>query len=122
MAIESGLALATILRYWKSEDLGAAFAFYRDLRKPRTDRITQTSYEVGKLASSQEPDSFDDKFNPSAMLERMRWIMDYDVLDDIWARNSSTQQMERPQTLNLYNGIKNVVVRCCAFVRQCIYG
>jgi salicylate hydroxylase len=97
MAIESGLALATILRYWKSNDLGAAFAFYRDLRKPRTDRITQTSYEVGKLASSQDPDSFDSRFNPSAMLERMRWIMDYDVLDDIWTRNSSTQQMERPQ-------------------------
>jgi salicylate hydroxylase len=101
MAIESGLALATILRYWKSNDLGAALAFYRELRKPRTDRITQTSYEVGKMASSQDPDSFDDKFNPSAMLERMRWIMDYDVLDDIWARNRSTQQMESPEKSSL---------------------
>jgi salicylate hydroxylase len=97
MAIESGIALATILRYWKNNDLNAAFQFYKDLRKPRTDRITQTSYEVGRLASAQDPDSLDDKFNPGAMRERMRWIMDYDVLADLWARNEVAQCMESSQ-------------------------
>lgn len=97
MAIESGIALATILRYWKNNDLNAAFQFYKDLRKPRTDRITRTSYEVGRLASAQDPDSLDEKFNPGAMRERMRWIMDYDVLADLWARNEVARCMESPQ-------------------------
>lgn len=98
MAIESGIALATILRYWKTNDLKAAFQFYKDLRKPRTDRITQTSYQVGKLASAQDPDSLDEKFNPSAMRERMRWITDYDVLADLWARNKVARCMESPKS------------------------
>lgn len=83
MAIESGIALATILRHWKTDDLQAAFQFYQDLRKPRTDRITQTSYEAGKLASSDSPDQMTENFNPDALTERMRWIMEYNVLDDL---------------------------------------
>lgn len=83
MAIESGIALATILRHWKGTDLGAAFQFYQDLRKPRTDRVNRTSDEAGKMASSESPDSMTDKFNPTALMERMRWIMEYDVLADV---------------------------------------
>ncbi|KAJ5191014.1 uncharacterized protein N7498_009999 [Penicillium cinerascens] len=83
MAIESGLALATVLRHWKGDDLEGAFQFYQDLRKPRTDRITQTSYEAGKLASSDTPDQLTDNFNPQALGERMKWIMEYNVLEDL---------------------------------------
>jgi salicylate hydroxylase len=83
MAIESGIALATILAHWKNDDLQAAFQFYQDLRKPRTDRVTKTSFEAGKLASSDEPDELSDKFNPEALMERMKWIMEYNVLDDL---------------------------------------
>src|SRR3954463_6634031 len=64
MAIESGIALATVLRHWKTDNLEDAFKFYQDLRKPRTDRVTQTSYEAGKLASSDSPDEMDKSFNP----------------------------------------------------------
>jgi len=83
MAIESGIALATILRHWKGDDLAEAFQFYQDLRKPRTDRVTQTSYEAGKLASSDNPDQLTERFNPEALGERMKWIMEYNVLEDL---------------------------------------
>ncbi|KAJ5655433.1 hypothetical protein N7507_007383 [Penicillium longicatenatum] len=83
MAIESGIALATVLRHWKNDDLQGAFQFYQDLRKPRTDRVTQTSYEAGKLASSESPDEMTDNFNPTALGERMKWIMEYNVLEDL---------------------------------------
>ncbi|KAJ5814088.1 uncharacterized protein N7503_000838 [Penicillium pulvis] len=83
MAIESGVALATVLRHWKNDDLQGAFQFYQDLRKPRTDRVTQTSYEAGKLGSSESPDEMNDKFNPTALGERMKWIMEYNVLEDL---------------------------------------
>ena len=83
MAIESGIALATVLRHWNTDDLEAAFKFYQDLRKPRTDRVTRTSYEAGKLASSDSPGEMTDNFNPDALRERMRWIMEYNVLEDL---------------------------------------
>lgn len=88
MAIESGLALATVLRHWKGDDLKEAFQFYQDLRKPRTDRITQTSYEAGKLASSDSPDQMTDNFNPQALGERMKWVMEYNVLEDLRAKGA----------------------------------
>ena len=88
MAIESGIALATILRHWKNDDLQAAFEFYQDLRKPRTDRVTRTSYEAGKLASSDSPDQLNDNFNPDALMKRMKWIMEYDVLEDLKAKGA----------------------------------
>lgn len=88
MAIESGIALATILRHWKGDDLEGAFKFYQDMRKPRTDRVTQTSYEAGKLASSNTPDQMTDNFNPEALAERMKWIMEYNVLEDLRVRGA----------------------------------
>ncbi|GLI77615.1 hypothetical protein PoHVEF18_005906 [Penicillium ochrochloron] len=88
MAIESGIALATILRHWKNDDLAAAFQFYQNLRKPRTDRVTQTSYEAGKLASSDSPDAMTNNFNPDALSERMKWIMEYNVLEDLRAKGA----------------------------------
>jgi 2-polyprenyl-6-methoxyphenol hydroxylase and related FAD-dependent oxidoreductases len=83
MAIESGISLATVLRHWKTDDLEAAFKFYQDLRKPRTDRVTRTSYEAGKLASSDSLSQMPDNFNPDALRERMKWIMEYNVLEDL---------------------------------------
>ncbi|CAG8891081.1 unnamed protein product [Penicillium egyptiacum] len=90
MAIESGIALATILRHWKTDDLEAAFKFYQDLRKPRTDRVTKTSYEAGKLASSDSPDQISNNFNPDALMERMKWIMEYNVLEDLKIKGQGT--------------------------------
>lgn len=94
MAIESGIALATILRHWKTDDLEAAFQFYQDLRKPRTDRVTQTSSEAGKLASSDTPDQMTSNFNPQSLMERMKWIMEYNVLEDLRARGADKMNFD----------------------------
>lgn len=88
MAIESGIALATILRNWKSDDLKGAFQLYQDIRKPRTDKITKTSYEAGKLASSDSPDTLSTDFNPEALRERMKWIMEGDVLAEVFQKGA----------------------------------
>jgi salicylate hydroxylase len=88
MAIESGVALATILKNWKSNDLESAFSFYQNLRKPRTDKVTETSYEAGKLASADVPEGTSDTFNPDALRETMKWIMDYDVLKDVYEKGA----------------------------------
>jgi salicylate hydroxylase len=87
MAVESGVALATILKNW-SNNLKSAFSFYQNLRKPRTDKVTKTSYEAGKLASADVPEVTSDTFNPDALRERMKWIMDYDVLKDVYEKGA----------------------------------
>lgn len=83
-AIESGFALAQTLKFWKDGDLGSSLQFFQDFRKPRTDRITQSSYETGKLASADIPEEMWAKaFEPEVLRERMRWVMEYDLLDDL---------------------------------------
>jgi salicylate hydroxylase len=86
MAIESGIALATILRNWATNDLSSACALYKEIRKPRTDKITRTSYEAGKLASAELPDDFTDNFRPELLRERMKWIMEGDVLAEVYEK------------------------------------
>jgi len=88
MAVESGVALATILKNWKSDSLEDAFSFYQNLRKPRTDKVTRTSYEAGKLASADVPEGTSVEFNPEALRERMKWIMDYNVLEDVFEKGA----------------------------------
>lgn len=89
MAIESGVALAIILKNWKSPDTEGAFAFYQNIRKPRTDRVTKTSAEAGRLASADNAEIMTETFNPEALKERMKWIMDYDMLADVYAQGKS---------------------------------
>ena len=79
-AIEPGFALAQTLRNWPTNDLESAFQFFQDLRKPRTDRITRSSYEAGKIASVDIPEElWPFAFSPQSVRERMRWIMEYDL-------------------------------------------
>ncbi|CAK7238135.1 hypothetical protein SEUCBS140593_010361 [Sporothrix eucalyptigena] len=83
-AIESGFALAQVLRHWPDSNLGAALQYFQDLRKPRTDRITSSSYETGKMASADIPeDQWASTFNPDVLRERMRWVMESDLLADL---------------------------------------
>jgi salicylate hydroxylase len=88
MAIESGVTLATVLKSWNSNDLESALGFYQGIRKPRTDKVTKTSYEAGKLASADNQDVMTATFDSEALRERMKWIMDYDILADVQARGS----------------------------------
>ncbi|VUC21022.1 unnamed protein product [Clonostachys rosea] len=83
-AIESGFALAQTLKNWHNDNLGDALQFFQDFRKPRTDRITQTSYETGKMASADIPEEmWAESFNPATVRERMRWVMEYDLLGEL---------------------------------------
>lgn len=83
-AIESGFALAQVLRYWDDSSLGSALQYFQDLRKPRTDRITQSSYETGKMASADIPEEqWASSFNPAVVRERMRWVMEYDLMGEL---------------------------------------
>ncbi|CAK7208879.1 hypothetical protein SCUCBS95973_000263 [Sporothrix curviconia] len=83
-AIESGFALAQVLRYWPDSNLAAALQYFQDLRKPRTDRITSSSYETGKMASADIPEEqWATSFNPTVVRERMRWVMEYDLMAEL---------------------------------------
>ncbi|KIX98733.1 uncharacterized protein Z520_05194 [Fonsecaea multimorphosa CBS 102226] len=86
MAIESGAALATILRTWKDNDLQSALKFYQTLRKPRTDKITTTSYDAGKLGSADDVAKVTPTFNPTVIRDRMKWVMEYNLLQDLISR------------------------------------
>ncbi|KKY27433.1 putative salicylate 1-hydroxylase [Diplodia seriata] len=93
MAIESGFALAQVLGSWESDDLHAALQWFQDLRKPRTDKITETSYETGKMASADVPeDAWGRTFNPDVLRERMKWVMEYDLLADVNSKKASLHQ------------------------------
>ena len=84
MAIESGTALAIILSRWRGDNIGDALAFYKEIRKPRTDRITQTSFMAGKLASSDNPEGIrKEDFDPEVIRDRMKWIMNYDLIQHL---------------------------------------
>ena len=87
-AIESGFALAQTLKSWPIEDdLENAFRFFQDFRKPRTDRITSTSYDAGKMASVDIPEElWASTFSPETVRESMRWIMEYDLVGDLARR------------------------------------
>ncbi|KAF2661506.1 salicylate hydroxylase [Lophiostoma macrostomum CBS 122681] len=83
-AIESGFALAQVLKHWQTSDIASAFQFFQDIRKPRTDRITSSSYETGKMASADIPDEqWASAFTPTVVRERMRWVMEYDLLGEL---------------------------------------
>lgn len=83
-AIESGFALAQTLKHWKDADLGSALQFFQDLRTPRTDRITRSSYETGKIASADIPEEmWATAFDPELLRERMRWVMEYDLMAEL---------------------------------------
>jgi salicylate hydroxylase len=94
MAIESGFALAQILRHWDSDDLGDALQFFQDFRKPRTDKITKTSYEAGKLASADIPEElWASSFSPAVVRDRMRWVMEYDLLGDLYSHRLGSRNV-----------------------------
>ena len=101
MAIESGITLAVLFRNWKTSNLRNALQFYQDIRKPRTDRITRTSYEAGKLASSDVLDKVTLMFNPEALRDRMKWIMEFNALEEVYRRGADhpefgTEERKRP--------------------------
>jgi hypothetical protein len=94
-SIESGFALAQILALWESPDAASAFQFFQDFRKPRTDNITKTSYETGKMASADIPETmWKTAFSPDIVHERMRWVMEYDLLTELSEKLSAVKTIK----------------------------
>ena len=107
MAIESGITLAVLFRNWKTSNLRNALQFYQDIRKPRTDRITRTSYEAGKLASSDVLDKVTLMFNPEALRDRMKWIMEEALIT-----LSSVQKKGKDQQKSCSCGCSGLLAIC----------
>ncbi|KAH8892674.1 salicylate hydroxylase [Thozetella sp. PMI_491] len=111
-AIESGFALAQTLKNWKDADLGSALRFFQDFRKPRTDRITKSSYETGKMASADIPEEmWASTFDPEVIRERMKWVMEYDLLGELAKQLQTSQGTDSTQeTMDGTGGAPSVKV------------
>lgn len=84
-----------MLKNWASPDIAAAFQFFQDFRKPRTDRITSSSYETGKMASADIPEEqWKTAFSPAIVRERMRWVMEYDLLGELASKLAAQSPSE----------------------------
>lgn len=95
--------MAQTLKNWEDDNLEDAFQFFQDFRKPRTDRITQTSYETGKMASADIPEEkWAETFNPAVIKERMRWVMEYDLLGEL---AKGLQSSKKDTSVNDVNGV-----------------
>lgn len=70
-------------RCQKSSELVAAFAAYDGVRRPRAQRVVQTSREAGDIFSFQGKDIGGDMVKiVDNMNERFLWIWDHDILGD----------------------------------------
>ena len=85
MAVESAAALAVLLKNAKETDTPeTVFQKYQELRKPRTDKITETSAIAGRIILSSDPDSIDqDDFTREKIERNWHWIESYDVLEAV---------------------------------------
>lgn len=84
-AVESGAALAILLKHAKETDTPEdVFAKFKSIRKERTDKITKTSALAGKRASAGNPDDINSSdFTPEKIAAAWDWITTYDVLEDV---------------------------------------
>ena len=87
MAVESAAALAVLLKNAKDGDTPeVVFRKYSELRKPRTDKMTETSAAAGRKVLSSGPESIEQEDFLREKIERnWNWIEEYDVLEDVQA-------------------------------------
>ncbi|KAH8731009.1 hypothetical protein GQ44DRAFT_370628 [Phaeosphaeriaceae sp. PMI808] len=85
MCIEDAYVLANLLAECvKRGDLEKAFAAYDEVRRPRSQKLVQTSREAGMLWDFEDSVAGDDlvAFESNAM-ERMSWIWDHEISGDL---------------------------------------
>ena len=87
MAVESAAALAVLLKNAKETDTPEiVFQKYKELRKPRTDKITETSAIAGRTILSTDPNTIaQDDFTREKVERTWHWIETYDVLEAVQA-------------------------------------
>ena len=83
MCIEDALILSNVLKDVDSvEDLERAFAAYDEVRRPRTQKLVQTSREAGTLYDFELEGDDLDKIEEN-FTSRMKWIWDHDLEAEI---------------------------------------
>lgn len=85
MAVESAAALAVLLKNAKGGDTPEiVFQKYKELRKPRTGEIMETSAMDGRTILSSDPGSIGQEDFARERIERhWQWIEKYDVLEAV---------------------------------------
>jgi salicylate hydroxylase len=78
------------------DELDAAFRVYDRIRRPRAQRVAQTSYEAGVMYSWNDPNFGDDmqKIVDNAN-ERLHWIWQHDLKGDADNAEAEFLQMTR---------------------------
>ncbi|ERS94854.1 hypothetical protein HMPREF1624_08751 [Sporothrix schenckii ATCC 58251] len=85
MSIEDALILSHVLgRVDRWQDLEAAFAAYDAVRRPRAQRVVQTSQELGAMYACSDPRYGDDMGKIVENLNvRFLWIWEHDLTADM---------------------------------------
>ena len=73
------------------KDIPSAFKAYDRIRRPRSQKVCQTSRKAGELCSIRLPSGLDD---PQAFKENIDWRMEW-----MWHRDIG---LERDQALGVY--------------------
>lgn len=77
--VEDALSMAELLKdVEKKEDLERAFKAFDEVRRPRTQRIVETSAEAGRLYEFELEGDDLEKIEGNQK-KRQRWIWDYDL-------------------------------------------
>lgn len=96
-AIEDACVLEHVFASVKArEDVPLAFKAYDRIRRPRSQKVCQTSREAGELCALRLPSVMDD---PTAFKENIDWRMEW-----MWHRDVG---LERDQALMVYEKLLN---------------
>ena len=85
MAVEDAYVMSQILKDTKTADeLDIAFEAFDHVRRPRTQKLVRTSKEAGELYDFELDAVKDDpEMLKENMLNRMQWIWNHDIEEDI---------------------------------------
>ena len=83
--IEDSLMLSHLLgKVRDAKDLPAAFEVYDSIRRPRAQKVVQTSQECGQIYGMIHPEIGDDMVKIAENLnERFLWIWEHDLKNDL---------------------------------------
>ena len=82
MAVEDAFILSSLLKdesIKSSEDIPRAFAAFDNIRRPRSQKVVQTSHEAGELYGFEGPQGDDLVKIKENLQTRYRWIWEEDL-------------------------------------------
>ena len=82
MAVEDAFILSSLLeddRIKSVKDIPRAFAAFDDIRRPRSQKVVQTSHEAGEVYGFEGPQGNDLASIKENLQTRYRWIWEEDL-------------------------------------------